>query len=141
MAGFYLKRRMRERFVGCLAIVSVAFVALLAAFPAVSCDEYKAPRQLVAKAGLRQPHRDIHLAALHLFQPSLVFYSQREVERLLSASDAVNNLAMHHPVYLFVPEPIWTAVCEQHPDATRYRTVGKQFDFQKNCDILVVTNQ
>ncbi len=140
-ACIYLVRQQRNYSVGSLATAAVLFVASLAAFPAECFDAYKAPRQLVAQADLQQPHRDIRLVSLYWFQPSVVFYSRREVERLNNWPEAADCLAMHHPVYLFVPEPVWNKVQKDNPNATVYRTVARQFDFLKNCDILVVTNQ
>ena len=141
IAGFYLRHQQRGHFVGSLVLTSVFFVALIAAFPAIAFDQYKAPRQLVEQADLRQPHRDIRLLALYWFQPSVVFYSRREVEKMENWPEALKYLAMRHPVYLFVPEPVWSKVQQENPNATAYRTVARQFDFLKNCDILVVTNQ
>jgi 4-amino-4-deoxy-L-arabinose transferase-like glycosyltransferase len=141
VAGIYLVRQKRSHFTSSLATTAVLFVGLIAAFPAGSFDAYKAPRRLVAQADLQQPNRDIRLVSLYWFQPSVVFYSRREVERLKDWPEAATCLAMHHPVYLFVPEPVWNKVRQEYPNATAYRTVARQFDFLKNCDILVVTNQ
>jgi hypothetical protein len=106
-----------------------------------SLDEYKAARRLVAKAGVKQPDRDIRLLSLQWFQPSVVFYSEREVERLKTWPEAEGLLAMKHPVYMFVPEPVWQAIQVENPRANSYRTIARQYDFGKSCDILVVTNQ
>ncbi len=141
VAGFYLLRQRRDLLIASLAITSVSFVALIAAFPANSFDRYKAPRELVMQSGVRQSHRDIRLLALEWFQPSVVFYSQREVERINTWPEAGRVLAMEAPVYLFVPEPVWIRVQDKHANALAYRTIARQFDFLRNCDVLVVTNQ
>ena len=140
-AWVYLRRDRKNWLVGSLAVSSVAFLALLASFPVTQFDDYKAPRHLVDQAGLAQPNRDIRLYALQWFQPSVVYYSRREVERLHNWQQISDCLSMRHPVYLFVPEPVWNKLQEDQPDARNYRTVARHFDYLKNCHILVVTNQ
>jgi len=146
LAGAVIAWRLRQRdqrqgVIVALSLTAVLFVALLAAFPIVGLDHYKAPRSLVVQAGLRQRDRDIRLLALEWFQPSLVFYSEREVRRLKDWREAAPMLATDQPVYLFVPDKVWTQVIAADPTAAKYRTIARQFDFYKNGDILVVTNQ
>jgi 4-amino-4-deoxy-L-arabinose transferase-like glycosyltransferase len=142
VAGALLLRRGQTgRFVAVFAAAAVAFIGLLAAFPATAVDEAKAPRQLVEQAGVRDMSRDLRLVALGWFQPSVVFYARREVEKLERLEQAEDCLAMRHPVYLFVPEPVWKQARQDRPALTAYRTVARSFDFYKNCDVLVVTNE
>ncbi|MCE9530254.1 MAG: glycosyltransferase family 39 protein [Planctomycetes bacterium] len=141
IAGAALLRTRKTLFVSSMGICATAFVALVAALPVLSFDEYKAPRKLVAESGVRQAEHDSRLLALQWFQPSVVFYSRREVERINNWVQAADTLALRLPVYLFVPEPVWKQIQEQKPKALAYRTVARQYDFLKNCDILVVTNQ
>jgi len=141
LATYYLMRQRRNALIACVSVCSWVFVALIAAFPVTTLDQYKAPRQLVADAGVQQSHRDIRLLALQWFQPSVVFYSRREVERIQNWDQASPALAMNHPVYMFVPEPVWAKIQEEQPQARGYRTIAQKYDFLRNCDILVVTNQ
>ena len=140
-AWVYLRRDQKNRLVGSLAMSAVAFLALLASFPVAQFDHFKAPQELVAQAGLAEPNRDIRLYTLQWFQPSIVYYSRREVERVHNWQQVSNCLSMRHPVYLFVPEPVWNKIQDDQPGARNYRTVARQFDYLKNCHILVVTNQ
>lgn len=136
-----LRRGRKDRFIVTVATASIVFVALVASGPVVTFDRYKAPRELVDSADVRQPHRDVRLIAFQWFEPSVVFYSRREVERVVNWETAADYLAMQHPVYLFVPDSVWTRIQQQQPDVATYRTVARHYDFLKNCDILVVTNQ
>jgi hypothetical protein len=141
-AGWWWLRRDRpERTVATLAVASVLFTSLCAALPIASLDEYKAPRQLVSEAGIDDSHRDLRLVAFQWFQPSVVFYSRREVEKAPTWDYAADLLAMQAPVYLFIPAPIWDEIRRHRPETPNYRAVGRHFDLYANCDILVLTNQ
>jgi hypothetical protein len=81
----------------------------------------------------------VKIGSLYYFQPSVVFYSQREVKKFESFEEAHDFLSLPYRVYLLVPEPIWK---ELAPRATTfYRQVSKRYDFLKNCDVLVLTNR
>ena len=111
------------------------------AFPIVTFSNYHIPRRLVEEARLKQSDRDIRIASLFWFQPSLVFYSQREVEKLESPDAALDRLEMKASVYLIVPEPIWNDIQRANPKATRFHIAARQFDFHKNYNVLVITNE
>lgn len=131
----------RGKTVAAFAAASIAFVGLLAAFPVVTFSNYHTPRLLVEEAQLKQPNRDIRLASLFWFQPSAVFYSQREIEKLTSWEQASDRLEMNAPVYLFVPEPIWNQIQKDDSKAAKYRIAARKFDYYKKYDVLVVTNE
>jgi hypothetical protein len=129
----------RARFVRTMALGSVAFTALLAAFPPLAIDTQKAPRELVRASGVADPSRDIRLAHFDWFQPSVVFYAQREVAEVKSAELAALFLAVPTPGYLFIPAKTW----EQHVETKVWvptRVVARHHDFYRNCEVLVVTN-
>lgn len=137
----YLRTGERGKCIGSFATASVAFVGLLSAFPIVTFSNYHIPRLLVEEARLKQPDRDIRLASLFWFQPSAVFYSQREIEKLESWEQALDRLEMKASVYVFVPEPVWRKIVLDDPNAMKYRIVARKFDYHKNFDVLVVTNE
>ncbi len=141
MAWRYLRGGERSKSIAAFATASIAFVALLAAFPVVTFSNYHVPRLLVEEARLKQPDRDLRLASLFWFQPSAVFYSQREIEKLESWQEAADRLEMEAPVYIFVPEPTWRQIQQDYPLAAKYRVAARQFDYHKNYDVLVVTNE
>ena len=43
------------------------------------------------------------------------------------------------PVYLFVPAPIWDHL--ESSVTGRHRVLGRQRDFYRGCDVVVVTNR
>jgi hypothetical protein len=121
------------------AVGSVLFVGLLVAFPPDVVDRQKAPRELVRASGAGDPARDLRLASFEWFQPSVVFYTGREVKVLESPAAVAAFLEVPTPAFLFVPEPVWNRAL-----ATRisvpFRVAAKHHDFLEKCDILVVTN-
>ena len=86
----------------------------------------------------KQLDRDIRLASLDYSQESVTFYTKRRVERLHSATEAAAFLAMPRPGYLFVPAKVWDEqlVSQVGP----HRIAAQRYDFYRNADILVVTN-
>jgi 4-amino-4-deoxy-L-arabinose transferase-like glycosyltransferase len=133
-----LKRNNREQFVRTMATSAVAFTALIAAFPALVMDEYKAPKSLVRDSGIANPARDVRVARLEWFQPSVVFYAQREVTELKSVEDVTKFLAVPTPGYLFIPAKTWEQV--ETKVAVPTRIIARHHDFLKNYEVLVVTN-
>jgi hypothetical protein len=133
----------RPTAVAALAAASVALVGVIAAGPPLVVDRYKATKELVRISGAHQPDRDIRLAALQYFQDSqsLVFYAGRRVEVLHSAEQANLFLATPRPAYLFVPEPLWAEHFAGKPATPPHRVVARKYDFYRNADILVVTNE
>jgi 4-amino-4-deoxy-L-arabinose transferase-like glycosyltransferase len=142
LAGWlFWKRRQPSRCLSAIGVSSIAFIAILAAYPIDALDEFTAPKQLVDQAGLRQPDRDIRLVSVLWFQPSLVFYSRREVEKIETWQQAADCLATPQPVYLLVPELIWHEMQRRHPGEFTYPIIARHWDFQKKCDVIVVSNQ
>jgi hypothetical protein len=129
----------RRGFVYVTAIASVAFVGLVSAFPSRAMDDYKAPRELVRSGGIADPTRDVRLAAYDWFQPSVVFYSQRHVEKLPSVEKAAEFLAVPTPGYLFVEEPTWNDWIANQVTVPHH-VAAKHFDFYRNKHVLVIAN-
>jgi 4-amino-4-deoxy-L-arabinose transferase-like glycosyltransferase len=133
----------RPAAVAAVAVASVAMVGVIAAGPPLVVDRYKAAKELVLTSGARQTDRDIRLAALQYFQDSqsLVFYAGRRVEIVHSAEQANLFLALPRPAYLFVPEPIWRDHFAGKPATPPHRVVARKYDFYRNTEIIVVTNE
>ncbi|MCI0704159.1 MAG: glycosyltransferase family 39 protein [Planctomycetia bacterium] len=129
----------RTRFVRTMVVSSVAFTALVAAFPPVAVDSYKAPKELVRASGVGDPSRDLRLAHCDWFQPSVVFYAKREVVELNSAEKVAEFLAIPTPGYLFIPAKTWERIEEKVTVPTRI--VARHYDFYRNCEVVVVTNE
>jgi 4-amino-4-deoxy-L-arabinose transferase-like glycosyltransferase len=128
----------RPGLVRALTLASVGWVGAMAAGPILAIDRQKAAKELVHASGAHQPESDVRLAALAYFQESLVFYAERRVEKLFNADDAAGFLAMPRPGYLFVPAREWDRVAERV--TVPVRVAARKYDFYRNADILVVTN-
>jgi 4-amino-4-deoxy-L-arabinose transferase-like glycosyltransferase len=133
-----LRANDRERFVRAQAVGAVAFTALLAAFGSGPFDARKAAKELVRASGVSSPERDIRLAHHDWFQPSIVFYARREVTEVFGPEAVAEFLAVPTPGYLFVPANTW-AQLEQRVKVP-VRVAARQYDFYRNKEILVVTN-
>ena len=138
-----VRRDDRRPFVAALAVAAVGVVGLVAAFAVLPVDARKAPKTLVFAGGAYQPERDIRLATLEYSadNQSLVFYAERRVETLATVAQANAFLAMPHPSYLFVPEPVWREHFEGNPATPPYRITASQYDYGRDAVILVVTNE
>jgi 4-amino-4-deoxy-L-arabinose transferase-like glycosyltransferase len=147
----------RDLVLATLAAAAVGLVGATAAGPVVVVDRHKAAKELVRESGARQPDRDVRLAAYGYFQESLVFYAGRKVERGVTvdvpgssppqrvvvpftADTAAEFLSLPQPRYLFVPEAVWTDQVAGKVTVP-CRVVARRYDFYRNADILVVTNE
>ena len=135
-----LRANDRSRFVRAMVLGAIAFTGLTAAFPALKVDVYKAPRELVRASGVDDPAREMRLAHLDWFQPSVVFYAHREVTDLKSVEQAAEFLAVPTPGFLFVPAKTWEQFVEPKV-AVPTRIVARHYDFYRNSEIIVVTNE
>lgn len=134
-----LLRGNRTTVVASLTGAAVAFVGAMATGPALVVDRYKAAKDLVNESGAYAPDREVRLGAAEYFQESLVFYSQRRVERLPFAT-AADFLESAHHSFLFVPESVWTEKIANEVSVP-CRVVAKKYDFYRNAVILVVSNR
>jgi len=133
------RRGLRHRSMAALACCAVAFLAVLIVFPIRIIDARKAPKELVSAAGLCQPDAEIRIASYAYFQPSLVFYSQREVKQLQNESAALEFLESPMPGYLICPSKSWA---ELSPKAQGTHTVlARHHDLYRNYEVVVVSNR
>src|SRR5262249_32647970 len=99
--------RWRAGLLRALTLTAVVFVGSLAFWVGSALDAHKAPRFLVQTAQARQLYSEVRVGCYEYYQPSLVFYCQRQVQRLLFERDALNFLRSPLHVYLFMPAGIW----------------------------------
>ena len=117
---------------------AVAFMGVMAAGPSVTVDAHKAPRALVAATRLATDDTEALVACLGWFQPSLVFYARRDVQKLQDLEAAKAFLAQSRPAYLFVPAGLWQQIAPQI--STPHAEVARRFDFYRRTDVVVVRN-
>jgi 4-amino-4-deoxy-L-arabinose transferase-like glycosyltransferase len=139
LAAWWHERGARGRVIAAVAGSGVLFALPLLGWGIEAVDRLKAPRQLVQALPADHAGREVRLAAWDWFQPSLVFYSRREIVRLSDPVGVCAFLGQPLPAYLFVPEQSWNALCRALP--MRARVVGRHRDLYTGRVILVVTNE
>jgi 4-amino-4-deoxy-L-arabinose transferase-like glycosyltransferase len=137
-AGWCLHRRRRGGLIGCTAAVGILFAAAVAFWGVEVVDRFKAPRALIQAMPEDHTRREVRVAALDYFQPSLVFYCQREVHCPQDDLFALDFLRTPLPVYLFVSEEKWQQLKLFAPQT--YRLVARHRDLYNGREVLLVTN-
>ena len=84
-----------------------AFYGGLGGLGAGAVEAWKAPRALVQTLPSDQTRRESRIAAYAYFQPSLIFYSRREVRCLGSEQQVMDFLKEPLPSYLIVRADLW----------------------------------
>jgi 4-amino-4-deoxy-L-arabinose transferase-like glycosyltransferase len=138
-AWLCLRGQARQGALVCLGMTAVLFAASLVALGGLALDDHKAPRALVAAAGAQRSDAEVHVACYEWYQPSLVFYCQREVVQLTDAEQALNKLREPLPVYLFLPARTWDHLAGQVD--VPCRLLARHWDLYRHCEVLVVTNR
>jgi 4-amino-4-deoxy-L-arabinose transferase-like glycosyltransferase len=118
---------------------AVLFAGPLAGWAVQEVEVRKAARPLARALPADQQERDVHVGAYGYFQPSLVFYCGREVQRCNDENQALRLLATPVPSYLFVPEGVWADLAAR----TRVtgRVLARHADVYGGKTILLVTNE
>jgi hypothetical protein len=133
------RRQLRTGVISSVALTAVLFVGALAFWAGPALDAYKAPRFLVETAGARQLYSDVRIGCYEYYQPSLVFYCQRKVNRLSNERQALEFLQTPLPVYLFLPASVWNEL--EAKVSGPHRLLSRQKCLYANCEVVVVTNQ
>ncbi len=121
-----------------MVLCSIAYLGMMLTFPVRVIDGHKAPRDLVAMAGLPRDADEIRIASYAYFQPSLVFYAQREVKPLTKEVDALAHLASPLPTYLITPTRIWNQIATKAN--SNCKLLARHHDLYHNTEIVIVTN-
>src|SRR5206468_784672 len=111
----------------------------LLAWGVEAVDRYKAARQLARALPADHAHREVRVATLNWFQPSLVFYTRRQVERLEHPIEAITFLDQPLPAYLFVPEQTWIEL--GRTGNMKAHVVGGHRDLYTGRVVLLVANE
>jgi 4-amino-4-deoxy-L-arabinose transferase-like glycosyltransferase len=139
-ASWWLLRGRRGATTAAVAVSAVVFVGLFAGGAATVLEPRKAPRPLTQALPGDQTEREVRVGCYEYFQPSLVFYCRRQVQKLETPGDAAEFLRTPLPVYLFVPASAWEETLRPLVHGP-HRLLGRHHDFYRNCDVVVVTNQ
>jgi 4-amino-4-deoxy-L-arabinose transferase-like glycosyltransferase len=122
-----------------VAAAAVLFFGALATWGTQALDRYKAPRPLVETTDAQLTKRDIRIGCFQYFQPSLVFYCRREVQRLTDERQTLEFLRTPMPVYLVLPAQAWQAL--ERKVTIPYRQLARHYDLYRHCEIVIVSNQ
>jgi hypothetical protein len=120
-----------------LSVMAVLFASGLILCASNAVDPEKAPRSLTA--GACRPDEEIRTGAFGYFQPSLVFYCQREVTHLETEAQTRDFLSSPLPTYVFVPELLWQTVKVNMPAGCHI--VDSHYELYRRCHVVVVANQ
>jgi 4-amino-4-deoxy-L-arabinose transferase-like glycosyltransferase len=138
-AAFCYRRGWRGGLIRCVATSGVVFTAVLAFWAIDLVDRFKAPRPLIQAMPNDQLFREVRVGAVGYFQPSLVFYSRREVHCPDNPVAALQFLHTPLPVYLFVNEETWRQLRAVAPPT--FHSVARHIDLYNGREILLVTNE
>jgi 4-amino-4-deoxy-L-arabinose transferase-like glycosyltransferase len=135
---FCLDVRRRGTFLVGLNLMAVWFTCGIVC-ASVTLDQLKAPRSITSQAGTCRPEEEIRTGAFDYFQPSLVFYCQREVTRLDTEVQARAFLQSPLLSFLFVPESVWQTLAPTMPVSCR--VVDSHYELYRKCRVVVVANR
>ena len=134
------RRGRRGGLIGCVAAVGIVFTGAMAFWGVGPGGPLQgaAPRwcRRCRKTTLR---REVRVAALDYFQPSLVFYCQREVQCPENIVRAIEFLHTPLPVYLFVCAGEMGAIRVFAPAS--YHLVARHRDLYNGREVLLMTNE
>ena len=119
--------------------MAVLFTCGLIVCASETLDDQKAPRFLTVEADTCRPDEEVRTGAFGYFQPSLVFYCQREVTRLDTEAQARSFLQSPLLSYLFVPETVWKT--NQPTMPADCHVVMGHYELYRRCRVVVVANQ
>jgi 4-amino-4-deoxy-L-arabinose transferase-like glycosyltransferase len=134
-----LRRQARAGVVGAVATSAVLFTGAAAVWGIGAVEGSKAPRRLVQALPADQTRREVRVAAYGYFQPSLVFYCQREVLLLDAEPQVLDFLRTPLPCYLFVAAEQWEAL--EPKVIGPHRILGRRYDLYDGHDVIVVANE
>lgn len=135
-AGLCLARSRKGALAG-IALGAVAFSALLGAWNGRTLNRYKAPEALARALPEGHLAHDLRLAAHDWFQPSLVYYSRRKVQRLNKDAEAAAFLRQPLPACLAVSAKAWERMRGQVPEVVE---LARRYDMYRRTDVVLVAN-
>jgi Dolichyl-phosphate-mannose-protein mannosyltransferase len=139
LAWWWCRKERADMALASVAATAIALVGSFAAWGAVVVDSYKAARPLSQAYLERLPEPDVRVGCFRYYQPSIVFYSGREVFRFKEAQEALEFLHYPVPVYLFVPSSTWASLEATAPSTAR--VLAQHWDLYQKCEVSVVTNR
>ncbi len=140
LASRCLRRSWHGGLLACISAAAVSFSAAAASWGSVVVDRHKAVRPLVAALPSDQKFRDVRVATLDYFQPSLVFYCGREVKQLNQWWQLLDFLQVPLPRYAFLPAELWDRLRHGPYCSASCRILARHYDLYAGADIVLITN-
>jgi 4-amino-4-deoxy-L-arabinose transferase-like glycosyltransferase len=137
--GWLVRKNRRDEALTAYGIGAVIFLAIVAAFPTVTMNEYKVPKHFAEEVGLRQTDRDIRIAGCRWLRHSMVFYARRRIDRIDDFQAVDKFLALPRPAYVLVPDDVWEYLSQAL--TVPVRMLAKRYDSYARRDILVIANE
>ncbi len=138
VAWWYVRRDRRLAMVCVLGLTAVVFTGAIAAWAPLLADRSKAPRELVHLLPADQTSRDVRIGTYGYFQPSLVFYCQREVQTFDGEQQVQDFLDGPLPSYLILTAVQWE---ELRPKLHgRLHSLGSEYDLYEGREVVVIGN-
>jgi 4-amino-4-deoxy-L-arabinose transferase-like glycosyltransferase len=141
LAGWRLWHRDRNGVAITIAAASILFVGILGAGGCFILENEKSPRPLARAWQREQTDLEVRVACYRYFQPSLVFYSRREVAQLDSPRDVKEFLRGPLEAYLCIPEPVWETELQPRLGNLSARIIARRHDMYSRCDVLLIGNR
>jgi 4-amino-4-deoxy-L-arabinose transferase-like glycosyltransferase len=139
IATWSVRQKWRGGLIDCVAVAGIIFTGALGCWGVNLVDRFKAPRPLAQALPEDQLRREVRVGALGYFQPSLVFYCQREVHCPENLIQTVAFLHTPMPVYVFVSEETWEQLRIFAPAS--YRVLDRRRDLYNGREVLLMTNE
>jgi 4-amino-4-deoxy-L-arabinose transferase-like glycosyltransferase len=137
--AWLVRKDRRDEALTIYGLGAVLFLAIVAAFPTVTMNEYKVPKHFAEEVGLRQTDREIRIAACRWLRHSMVFYARRRVDRIDDFQAVDKFLALPRPAYVLVPDDVWEYLSTTL--TVPVRVLAKRYDSYARRDILVIANE
>lgn len=139
VAHWCFRRDRRGGLIACVTAAGFVFLAAVTFWGVNLVDQFKAPRPLVQALPEDHLRREVRIGAIDYFQPSLVFYCQRQVQCPENAVRAIELLYTPLPVYVFVSAEMWEQLRAVAPAS--YRLVSRHRDLYNGREVLLMTNE
>jgi hypothetical protein len=134
-----LQHDRRNVVVGAVSVAAILFISTLAGGVLETINPQKPSRSLAEELPADQLYQDIRIGACDYFQPSLVFYCQREVKNLPAPESGLVFLSGPLPSYLILRERTWQQIRDQAPPGVR--VLAKRREMYFNDDVVLVANE
>ncbi|MBM4097517.1 MAG: glycosyltransferase family 39 protein [Planctomycetes bacterium] len=138
LVAFWIMGRSRKGALAAIAFGAALFSVSLGAWNGRTFNRYKAPEALARALPAHHLRHEMRLAAHDWFQPSLVFYARRRVQRLGKDSEAVLFLSQPLPACLAVSSAAWERLKGSLPET---RELARRYDMYRRTEVVLVANR